>query len=83
MLEPFATKAATTKANNSCSMRVVVLKKAKKESQEIADGLKRNLSRDQILILEETEGFQQGVPRSPGILALNSFGARHAQWNPP
>lgn len=34
-------------------------------------------------LLEETEGFKNGVPNSVGILILNSFGARHAQWSPP
>ena len=84
MTEPTGTKAATTKAKDSSSLRVIVLKKAKHDIQNLpGSGHRRSLSREQVLILEETEGFQQGVPNSPGILALNSFGARHAQWNPP
>ena len=44
---------------------------------------KKKFSRDERLIVEETEGFRNGVPKSPGILALNSFAARHDQWDPP
>ena len=84
MTEPTGTKATTTKAKRSSKLRIIVLKKAKKDLEDLpGSGHKRTLSREQVLILEETEGFQQGVPKSPGILALNSFGARHAQWNPP
>ena len=41
------------------------------------------MSRRDLLIEEQTEGFKQGVPRTSGILALNSFGARRDQWDPP
>ena len=79
MTETTGTKASTTKARKSHNLRVVVLKKAKQDIQDQpGSGHKRTLSEEQVLILEETEGFQKGVPKSPGILALNSFGARHA-----
>ena len=38
---------------------------------------------DRLQIEEATEGFRNGLPISPGVLALNSFHARHAVWNPP